>query len=316
MSAQIFVGIDVSKNNLDYTWLPDGKVRQVPNTLKGFSSLLDELRKLNPAIVVLEATGGYERRVVKAMQEAGIPVKVLNPRQVRDFARSLNLLSKTDKQDALLLARFAQSRHLSPDEPGNPNRESLACLLKRREQLISMIIMEKSHLEHAPADIAVEIKDNIAQLQERVKKLDRDIDDGITSNPDFVAQNKIQQSIPGVGPILSATLIAHLPELGKLNRKQLAALVGVAPFNRDSGTYRGQRHIHAGRRNIRRALYNVMRSAITWNPVVKKWFEHYRTAGKAYKVAVVACMRKLLTVINTMISTATLWNPRSLQDHA
>ena len=117
MSAQIFVGIDVSKNNLDYTWLPDGKVRQVPNTLKGFSSLLDELRKLNPAIVVLEATGGYERRVVKAMQEAGIPVKVLNPRQVRDFARSLNLLSKTDKQDALLLARFAQSRHLSPDEP-------------------------------------------------------------------------------------------------------------------------------------------------------------------------------------------------------
>ncbi len=316
MSAQIFVGIDVSKNNLDYTWLPDGKAHRVTNTLKGFSTLLDDLRKLNPTIVVLEATGGYERRVIKAMQEADIPVKVLNPRQVRDFARSLNLLSKTDKQDAYLLARFAQSRHLAPDEPANPNRESLACLLKRREQLISMITMEKSHFEHAPADIAVEIRDNIAQLQARVKKLDKDIDDGITSNPDFSVQDKIQQSIPGVGPILSATLIAHLPELGKLNRKQLAALVGVAPFNRDSGAFRGQRHIHAGRRNVRRALYNVMRSAITWNPVVKKWFERYRTAGKAYKVAVVACMRKLLTVINTMITTATLWNPRSLQGQA
>ena len=316
MSAQIFIGIDVSKNNLDYTWTPGGKTRQVPNTLKGFSTLLDELKELQSALVVLEATGGYERRVVKAMQEADIPVKVLNPRQVRDFARSLNLLSKTDKQDAMLLARFAQSRHLEADDPKNPDREDVACLLKRREQLIQMITMEKSHLEHAPANIAPEIEDNIARLLERVKKLDKDINGRIISNAEFAAQDEIQQSIPGVGPVLSATLIAYLPELGKLNRKQLASLVGIAPFNRDSGAFRGQRHIHAGRRNIRKALYNVMRSAITWNPVVKRWFEHYRKAGKAYKVAVVACMRKLLSVINTMISTATFWNPRSVQDQA
>jgi transposase len=316
MSVRIFVGIDVSKNKLDYTWVPDGRPRQVSNTQEGFSAMIDELKKLEPVIAVLEATGGYERQILKALQHASIPVKLINPRQARDFARSLNLLGKTDKLDAFALALFAQSRSLVPDEPKDPNREDLACVLRRREQLLEMITMERCHLEHSPADIAEEIKDNIKQMEIRIKKLDKNISDKIKSDPDLAEQDKIQRSIPGVGPVLSATLIAFLPELGRLNRKQLAALVGVAPFNRDSGTYRGQRHIHGGRRNVRRALYNVMRSAIIWNSTVKTWFDHYRKAGKSYKVAVVACMRKLLSVINVMIATAKMWNPKSDHTHA
>ena len=311
MSDRIFVGIDVSKKKLDYAWVPNGKPRQIANTPEGFSELIHELQTLNPIIVVIEATGGYERHVLRALQEHLIPVKLINPRQVRDFARSINLLCKTDKLDALVLARFAQSRRLTPDEPKDPNRENLACMLRRREQIITMITMEKCHLEQATIEIADRINEHIKQLKDMIKILDKGINDKIKSIPALSEQDKIQRSVPGVGPVLSATLIACLPELGKLNRKQLAALVGLAPFNRDSGSYRGQRHIHGGRRNIRRALYNVMRSAIIWNPTVKSWFERYREAGKAYKVTLVACMRKLLAIINVMIATSSMWNPKS-----
>jgi Transposase and inactivated derivatives len=313
MSAQIFVGVDVAKRHLDYNWVPDGQAGHVPNNEQGFVALVEKLKNLCPAMVVFEATGGYERLAVKALQAAGIPVTVINPRQARDYARSLNLLSKTDKQDALLLARFAQSRKLIPDEPKSEKREDLAALLKRREQLIGMILLEKNHLEHARASLKPDIEKHIAHLEKLVKELDKEINDRLKNEPEFKAQNEIQQSIPGVGPILSATLIAYLPELGNLNRKQLTALVGVAPFNRDSGNFRGQRHIHGGRRPVRRALYNVMRAALRYNDTVKAWFDHYRAAGKAYKVAVVACMRKLLTILNVMVATGTNWAPKSEQ---
>lgn len=316
MSAQIFVGVDVAKKHLDYNWVPDGKAARVPNDEQGFAALVQKLHELNPAMVVFEATGGYERLAVKALQEAGIPVAVINPRQARDFARSLNLLSKTDKQDAMLLARFAQSRPIEPDAPKDEKREELASLLKRREQLVAMTTMEKNHLEHARKPVQERIKEHIEHLERLIKELDKEINSRLKTEPTFQKQDEIQQSIPGVGVILSATLIAYLPELGVLNRKQVASLVGVAPFNRDSGDYRGQRHIHGGRRTIRRVLYSVMRAALRYNEIVKGWFDHYRANGKAYKVAVIACMRKLLTVMNVMVASDKSWNPESFSRSA
>lgn len=303
------VGVDVSKAALDYVCLPKGSPRRVANTLSGIASLIRDLRKGEVQMVVMEATGGYHAALLDALHEAGIPVKVVNPRQVRDFARSMNWLAKTDKIDAAILAQFARSRELIPDLPKNPTLVRIEKLLLRREQLVSMITMEKGFRENTEGEIRQDIENHINLLQSQIKVMNAEIDAAIKSEQALDRKNSILQSVKGVGPVMAATLIACLPELGHLNRKEIAALVGLAPFNRDSGSFRGQRHIWAGRAKIRCVMYCAMRSAVIWNSTIKGWFEHFRSKGKPYKVAVIACMRKLLVILNSMIKTGTAWKP-------
>lgn len=312
MQESIFVGIDVSKNTLDYTWLPAEKTAQTSNNEQGIAKLVKILAKLKPTLVVLEATGGYQTPLVTALHKAQIPVKVVNPRQVRDFARSFNQLAKTDALDARILAAFAGSRKLEPDAPRPDELLVLEALLLRREQLIAMITMEKAHKETVLPALKTHIDENIMLLQGQVKKLEIQAHNIISQKQELRCQYERLISVPGVGPILATTLIALLPELGTLNRKQIAALVGLAPFNRDSGKFRGQRHIWAGRAKIRKVLYAAMRATVQWNKRVKSWFERLRKAGKPYKVALVACMRKLLVILNSMTKTGSQWEERDM----
>ncbi len=307
-SDKVIVGIDVSKSTLDYTWLPGGTARQTPNTASGIAELVKHIRKISPDMIVLEATGGYQSALVESLHEALLPVKVTNPRQVRDFARSLNRLGKTDKLDAKTLAEYGQSRELKADQPRDVNRKALSRLLLRRGQLQDLISMERGHMEHADGAIAVGIKEHLTLMACLLKDVDKEIQEVKKSVPEFAAHDEIVQSIPGVGPVVSATLYAEMPELPELNRKELAALVGVAPFNKDSGKYRGPRHIWSGRSKVRTTMYCAMRAGIIWNPVIRSWFERFRAAGKAYKVAVIACVRKLLVVIRAMLKNGTKWD--------
>jgi transposase len=306
---EIIVGIDVAKKTLDYVYLLGGSPKQVANNPDGFASLVRDLRGKEIRIVVLEATGGYQTALVDALHQAAIPLKVVNPRQVRDFARSMNRLAKTDKLDAVILAQYAQSRELTPDMPKDAALVLIEKLLLRREQLLSMVTMEKGFREHSSGAIRLHIEQHIQTLETQVSNIDQEIRSAIKSSPPLEAKNALLQSVKGVGPVVASTLIACLPELGQLNRKEIAALVGIAPFNRDSGSFRGQRHIWAGRAKIRRVMYCAMRSSIIWNPTIKTWFEHFRAAGKPYKVAVIACMRKLLVVLNAMLKNSTHWQP-------
>jgi transposase len=221
----------------------------------------------------------------------------------------MNKLAKTDKIDAAILAEFARSRELPPDMPRDSTLVLIEKLLLRREQLVSMMTMEKGFRENTYGAIRQHIEEHMKMLEDQVKSIDRDIRAAVKNSQPLKAKNALLQSVKGVGPVVAATLIACLPELGQLNRKEIAALVGLAPFNRDSGSYRGQRHIWAGRAKIRRVMYAAMRVSLTWNPTIKTWFEHFRTAGKPYKVAVIACMRKLLVILNSMIKTGTPWQP-------
>jgi len=307
---KIVVGIDVSKKFLDYICLPEGHSKRVANDPSGFASIIDALRDKDIRIVVLEATGGYQTALVAALHQTDIPFKVVNPRQVRDFARSMNRLAKTDKIDATILAEFALSRVLLPDTPKDPTLILIEKLLLRREQLLSITTMEKGFRENTDGEIRQHIEEHIKLLEAQVKSLDSKIRAAVKSSQELEAKNALLQSVKGIGPVVAATLIACLPELGQLNRKEIAALVGLAPFNRDSGNYRGQRHIWAGRAKIRRVMYSAMRSSVIWNPTIRTWFEHFRSAGKPYKVAVIACMRKLLVILNSMVKTGTPWQPR------
>lgn len=310
MQSDIYFGVDVSKATLDYTWLPGGTYKQVTNDPTGIAKLIRHIKKKSPRIVVMEATGGYQTPLATALHQAGIPVKVANPRQVRDYARSLNRLAKTDKIDAEIIAAYAQSRELVPDTPKTAERNNMEKLLLRREQLIVMVTMEKGHRETAPEAVRIQIDEHISLLKNQIKILDEQIREAIQADQILSELDGILQTVTGVGPVASATLIACLPELGTLNRKQIAALVGLAPFNRDSGKFRGKRHIHAGRAKVRKVLYSAMRAAVRWNQTIRGWFEHYRAAGKPYKVALVACMRKLLVILNSMVKESSPWNPK------
>lgn len=310
MQKSIVVGIDVSKNVLDYTWLPGGKSMQTPNTPKGIAALIKVLRGLRPEIVVMEATGGYQTSAANALHQAAIPCAVVNPRQIRDFARSLNRLGKTDKLDALTIAQFAQSRKLVPDTPKPAECLEIGFLLRRRDQLQGMITAEKNHLEQTPEPLRMELYEHINLLVQHLRKINSQIKESIQKSPTLAKQDAIIQSIPGLGPVTSAALLSFLPEMPHIGRKQVCALVGVAPFNRDSGKYRGQRHIFAGRAQVRKVLYCALRPCLQFNPVVKKWFNHFISLGKAYKVAAIACVRKLLVVIRAMLISNTHWNEK------
>lgn len=304
---QDYIGIDVSKNKLDVCILSTGECFQVDNTSTGHQLLIKRLSPQANSLVVIKATGGYEQSVVQALQQAAFTLAVVNPRQVRDFAKALGHLAKTDKLDAYVLARFAQAIKPQASAPVSQSRHELQQKQQRRKQLVDMLTLEKNRLAQATGRVKEHIKDSINFLEKQLKALEKELFTSIAADKELSAKESLLCSVKGVGKVTALTLITQLPELGHLNQRQIAALAGVAPFNRDSGQWRGQRTIWGGRSTVRTALYMSALVATQFNPVIKKYYERLCAAGKKKKVALVACMRKLLVILNAMVKNNTLW---------
>ncbi len=302
-----YVGIDVSKAELEVA--VGEEAWTVSNDESGIATLLERLRKRPLKLVVLEATGGHETPAVAALAEAGLPVVVANPRQVRDFGRATGQLAKTDRIDARVLALFAErvrpEVRVLPDE----KTQELTALLARRRQLIEMMVAEKNRLKMAPKRVAKGIRQHIEWLKRQLKAVDSDLEGQIKESPVWRAKEDLLRSVPGIGPVVSRTLIGELPELGQLDRRAIAALAGVAPLNRDSGTLRGKRMVWGGRRSGRVALYMAALTASQRNPVIRAFYTRLRERGKPPKVALTACMRKLLVILNAMVRDGAHWDP-------
>lgn len=303
-----FVGLDVAQATLDVALQPGGERWSVPNDEAGIAELVQRLRPLAPSLVVCEATGGFERAGIAALAAAGLPVVVANPRQVRDFARATGQLAKTDQLDALALARFAERVRPTPRPLPDEAARLLDALLTRRRQLVEMLTAEKNRLGFAPRPVQAGIRRHIRWLERQLDDVTRDLADFIEQSPLWRAKDDLLQSVPGVGPIVSYTLLGELPELGTLTHKQIAALVGVAPLARDSGTLRRKRLIWGGRASVRTALYLAALCGRRWNPALRIFYERLRAAGKPTKVALIACARKLLTILNAMVRHNTRWH--------
>lgn len=304
----IFVGIDVSKAQLDVAIRPTAPSLAVANDKGGIKTLVKRLEKIRPTLVVLESTGGLERAVMVALMGAEIPVAMVNPRQVRDFAKSTGQLAKTDRIDAAILAHYAEA--LRPEPRALPDQVTLElrALTARRRQLIEMIGAEKNRLATTSKAVTKRISAHIRWLEQELDRADQDLDRSIRQSPIWQENQQLLRAIPSIGPVTSRTLLAELPELGKLNGKQISALVGLAPFNRDSGSLKGRRSIWGGRASVRCALYMAALVASRHNPVIRKFYDRLRAAGKKPKLALVACMRKLLTILNSMIKHKTCWS--------
>jgi transposase len=278
-----------------------------PNDEAGINRLIQTISELAPALVVMESTGGYETPLAFALSKTGIPCAVLNPREVRDFARATKKLAKTDAIDAQVLAHFAAAIKPEPRPMSDEEAMELEAILARRRQIVVMLIAEKNHLHTARKPVKEEIKDHVAHLEKKLADIESDLEGRIQESPVQSMKDKLLRSVPGVGPTLSITLLVDLPELGSLNRRQIAALVGVAPLNRDSGTFRGKRRVWGGRGQVRAALYMAALVAARFNPVIRQLYTRLCDMGKAKKVALVACMRKLLTILNSMIKHGVPW---------
>ncbi len=309
MTIEQFVGIDVAKHQLDVAIRPEGEVWQVTNDPAGMTALITRLHICQPALIVLEASGGYERPVTAALAAAGFPVAVINPRQVRDFARAVGVLAKTDRLDAQVLARFADVVRPTPGRTPAPPSQSLATYLTRRQQLVAMITAEENRRQQVEGALGERIGAHLTWLREEVAQLDQELAAAIRTDPVWQERDALLRSVPGVGPVLATTLIAGVPELGALTRQQLAALVGVAPLNRDSGTMRGKRMIWGGRKHVRTVLYMAALVATRHNPPIREYYLRLCGAGKPKKVALVACMRKLLSILNAMVRRQQPWAP-------
>lgn len=306
----LYVGIDVSKDRLDVAVRPGTEAWSEGNGPEGIARLVERLRGMGPTLVVLEATGGYQLPVTGALAAAGMPVVVVNPRQVRDFAKAMGRLAKTDALDADAIAHFAET--VKPEPRVLPDADALLLqeILARRRQLLVMLVAEQNHLGTVRDPlIRKEVKSHIEQLRKRIATLDGDLDNKLKNSPIWREKIDLLKSVPGVGKVLSVTLLACLPELGKLNRKEIAALVGVAPFNRDSGMMRGKRAVWGGRAHVRSALYMGALVATRHNPIIQVFYKRLKDNGKKPKVALTACMRKLLVILNTMVRNGTRWNP-------
>jgi len=301
------VGIDVSKATLDVAIRPTDQRWQVAHTGDAIHDLVVHLTSLHPSLVVLEATGGLETPLTGALAAASLPVVVVNPRQVRDFAKATGKLAKTDAIDALVLAHFAEAVRPTPRPLPDAQTQAIAGLMARRRQMVAMVVTEKNRFRTASAPVRRRIQTHIAWLEQELKDLDQDLGHTLQQSPLWREQDQLLQSVPGVGPVLSLTLLAQLPELGTLNRKQIAALVGVAPLNRDSGTLRGKRTVWGGRASVRAALYMGALVASRWNPLLRSFYQRLCAAGKPKKVALTACMRKLLTLLNAILKHKTPW---------
>jgi transposase len=311
--SRTFVGVDVSKGRLDVAVRPSGESASFSNDELGIKPLVNRLEEIQPTLIVLEATGGIERQLVRALVSAELPVVVVNPRQVRDFAKASGQLAKTDAIDAMVLARFAEAIRPTVRPLPDESLLELRALIARRRQLTEMIVAERNRLTAASKSVRKRINTHIRWLEAELGRADKDLDQSIRQSPIWKENEDLLRSVPGIGPVISRTLLAELPELGQLNRKQIAALVGIAPLNRDSGTLRGRRTIWGGRATVRAALYMAALVASRRNAVIRDFYKRLRNTGKAPKVALVACMRKLLTILNAMIKHRTCWAEIAIQ---
>ncbi len=304
-----FVGIDVAKAFLDVAVRPAGTHERLPNDEAGIARLVERLRAAPPELVVLEATGGLEAPVVAALAAAGLAVAVVNPRQVRDFAKAVGQLAKTDALDARVLARFAEVVRPAPRPLPDAAAQALSALLTRRRQVIAMLVAEQQRLPSTPPALRPRIEAHLAWLRHERDDLDRELRHQVRQSPAWRADDELLQSVPGVGPVLATTLIAELPELGRLDRKQVAALVGVAPLTCESGILRGRRIVWGGRAQVRAALWMGTLVAVQRNPAIRAFYQRLVAAGKPKKVALTACMHKLLTILNARLRHRTRWQP-------
>ncbi len=303
-----YIGIDVSKDTLDVASYTTHKKWQFPNNDIGISKLVGTLKELGTLLAVMESTGGYETPAACSLSKTGIPCAVVNPREVRDFARATKKLAKTDSIDAQVLAHFAAAIQPEPRPISDEQAKELEAILARRRQVIEMLTAEKNRLHLAQRTVKEAIKAHIVFLEGELANVDSNLKGRIEESPVQREKYKLLQSVPCVGPNLAATLLIDLPELGNLNRKQIAALVGVAPLNHDSGTMRGRRSPWGGRPHVRATLYMATLVAARFNPVITQFYVRLCKAGKAKKVALVACMRKLLTILNSMLKHCVPWH--------
>jgi len=305
----VFIGIDVSKAVLEIVVRPSGQRWQVGNTQEGITHLVGQVQALHPSLIVLEATGGLETAAAAALGAGQLPVAIVNPRQARDFAKSLGRLAKTDKIDAAVLAHFGEAIRPEPRILPDEAAQQLQALLVRRRQVIEMLVAEKNRVYLTHASMRPGLNEHIAWLEAQLGQLDQDLHAQIQASPLWREKDDLLRSVPGVGPVTATTLLAELPELGQLNRKQIAALVGVAPYNCDSRQIHGRRAIWGGRACVRNALYMATLSASRYNGVIQAHYQQLRKQGKPFKVALVACMRKLLTILNAMVHSGKSWQP-------
>jgi transposase len=303
------IGIDVSKATLDVAVRPSGDRWQVSNDPEGCAALVGRLSGLAPTVIVLEATGGFEAPAAAALAAAGLPVVVVNPRQVRDFGKASGKLAKTDAISAAILAHFGEVMRPPIRPLPDAMTQELQHWLARRRQLVDMLTAEQNRVQVAPRIIRPKIQAHIGWLRRQLKSVERTLKEQVQRSPVWREQEQLLVSVPGVGPVLATTLLADVPELGRLNRKEIAALVGVAPLNRDSGTLRGQRTVWGGRAPVRAVLYMGALVASRLNPLIRAFYERLLAAGKPKKVALTACMRKLLTILNAMMKHRTAWKP-------
>ena len=301
MATSSYVGIDVSKSRLDVAVLGEERGWQVDNTQEGIATLVQQMQAVCPELIVVEATGGYQRAGVEALFQAGLAVAVVNPARVRQFARACGLLAKTDKLDAQVLAVFGQRVQPKPYTGKSEAEKQLSALLVRRKQVEEMLQAEQNRLHTTLPNLKSSVEQVIVCLKEQKKRLDEQIQQFIQEQQAWQEQTKILSSAPGVGIVTTATLLAELPELGKMDRKKIAALVGVAPMNYDSGRKRGYRKTKAGRSDVRSVLYMSTLVATRYNPLIRAQYQHLLKRGKEKKVALTACMRKFLTILNAMM---------------
>jgi transposase len=308
-----FIGIDVAKAQLDIAIRPSGERWAVPNDAGDIMTLVERLQALHPALIVLEATGGWEHAVTSALATAGLPVVVVNPRQVRDFARATGQLAKTDALDARALAHFADVIRPTPRPLPDAQTQELRALLRRRQQRVVMRTAEQNRLTGTSTRLITDIEAHVAWLNVRIAMLDNDLEILLRASPVWRENDALLQSAPGIGPVCARTLLLELPEVGTLNRQQIAALVGVAPLNCDSATLRGRRTIWGGRAHVRTMLYMGTLVATRYNPRIKAFYQRLLAAGKLKKVALTACMHKFLTILNAMLKHRTPWQAQEVQ---
>jgi transposase len=308
LEEKLYIGIDVSQGTLDMAAYPTGQIWQYKNNKSGIAKTVAKLKALKPVLIVMEATGGLEISLKDALDEAGLAVFVANPKRIRDYARSMGILAKTDKVDAKVMADFAAKAELVPQPPKDKAELELDNLVTRRIQLSDMLTAERNRLrKYLAPDVQADINAHILWLESRIKSLDKEIKEKIDQNPLFKAKSDLYRSMKGVGPVLSSTLIAKASELGRINEKEISLLIGLAPINKDSGKLRGRRMIQGGRAMVRKAMYMPVLSAIRYNPPIRELYQRLIAKGKLQKVALVACMHKMITILNSMAKNNTPW---------
>lgn len=303
-----FIGIDVSKAELVIFVDTDNEHFVTANDHASFKTLINRFTELRPEGIVVEASGGYETALVAALASAGLPVSLVNPKRVRDFAKGVGRLAKTDRIDSEILAHYGRLTRPPIYILHAQEQDELTALMRRRHQLIEILVEEKNRLDLASKLITKSLRQHIKWLEKRIAEIDKDLSNKIKQTELWHSKDRLLQSVPGVGTVLSATLLAELPELGLLSNKQIASLVGIAPFAHESGKYKGQRHIRGGRGQIRTVLYMATIASIRCNPTIRTFYARLRNAGKPAKVAIIACSRKLLTILNAMVRNQTIWN--------